>query len=467
MSSSTIQKAGTRVYRTVNPATGELVREIPGWDAEGVEAALARSHAAFLSWRDEPVARKALLFRALADLIDEHTEELSRQVSEEMGKPVAQARMEAGIASSMFRYYADNGEELLADEEVAVPGFARTVTRREPVGVVLGIEPWNGPMYQAMRATAPNLMLGNTVMVKPASICAASTLIFDDLFRRAGFPADVYQTALISSGQAMELIADPRVRAVTLTGSNKAGAEVGAQAGRHVKPVVLELGGSDPFIVLDSADVAAASGMASVCRLALGGQICVSPKRVIVTDKVADEFIAQYTAVFASQNIGDPFDPETTLGPVSSVEAADELQELYQDAVDKGATVLVPGGRMTDRPGAFFAPAVLTDITPEMRLYSEEAFGPIGMIYRVADADEAIAIANDTEFGLGGTVFAQDLDEARRVADALDTGAVGINGYLAAPIEIPFGGTKSSGVGRELGRTGMDAFANIKTYAIA
>jgi succinate-semialdehyde dehydrogenase/glutarate-semialdehyde dehydrogenase len=229
---------------------------------------------------------------------------------------------------------------------------------------------------------------------------------------------------------------------------------------------VLELGGSDAFIVLDSADVARAAGTAAACRLRIGGQVCISPKRIIVTEAVADEVIGQFSATFASYKLGDPFDPETTVGPLSSQTAADLLQEQYQDALDKGATVLVSGGRV-DGPGAFFAPAVITGITPQMRVYLEEAFGPLAMIYRVPDADAAVALANDSNYGLGGTVFGEDLDEARRVAGRLDTGGVGINNYLGAPIEIPFGGTKRSGVGRELGRSGMDQFANIKTYGIA
>jgi succinate-semialdehyde dehydrogenase/glutarate-semialdehyde dehydrogenase len=462
----TLTDPATRVYRTLNPATGELVREYPPLDDSEAQALLARAHAAYLSWRDTPVPERVRLFFRFAELADANTAELARLTTLEMGKPLNQSVAEAGMVSAMFRYYAENGEALLADEETQIPGFTRAITRRESVGVVLGIEPWNGPLYQAMRATAPNLMLGNTVLLKPSEISAGSTLFFDHLFTEAGFPADVYQTALVSTMQVSAYIADPRVRGITLTGSDRAGSAVGEQAGRNIKPVILELGGSDAFIVLDSADVAKAAGTAAACRLIIGGQVCISPKRLILTDAVADEFIAQFTETFANQKLGDPFDPETTLGPLSSQSAADLLQEQYQDAVDKGATVLVPGGRV-DGPGAFFAPAVLTDITPEMRVYAEEAFGPLAMIYRVPDADTAVALANSSKYGLGGTVFGEDLDEARRVAGQLDTGGVGINNFLGAPIEIPFGGTKSSGVGRELGRSGMDQFANIKTYGLA
>ncbi|MEC5317804.1 aldehyde dehydrogenase family protein [Brenneria populi subsp. brevivirga] len=454
----------TDVYRTFNPAKGELLRHYPTLSDEQARDLLAQSHEAYLAWRSVPLTRRVALFREIADRLGANQERIAEQIALEMGKPLAQAKPEVSLSASIFRYYADHAEELLADTETQVGGFSRVYTRREAIGVVVGIEPWNAPLYQAVRVAAPNLMLGNTVLLKPAEISVGSTLILEELFAAAGFPPAVFQVALVSREQVSQYIADPRVRAVTLTGSNRAGSSIGEQAGRHIKPVVLELGGSDPFIVLDSADVAAAAGTAAVCRLALGGQICVSPKRVIVTEKIAAAFIQAYSEVFAKQKIGDPFAPDTTLGPLSSPEAADALQAQYQDAIDKGATVLVEGGRVPG-PGAYFRPAVLTDLTPSMRLYYEEAFGPVGLIYRVADADAAVALANDSRYGLGGTVFGQDLTEATRVAEALDTGMVGINQYLGAPIEIPFGGTKASGIGRELGRNGMDAFANIKTYA--
>jgi succinate-semialdehyde dehydrogenase/glutarate-semialdehyde dehydrogenase len=463
----TLADPASKAYKTVNPATGEVVREFATLNDDEAQAMLSRAHAAYLNWRKTPVAERARLFALFADLVKRNAGELARLTTLEMGKPLAQSMGEAvGLVPAMFRYYAARGEELLADEEVQIPGFTRAITRREPVGVVLGIEPWNGPLYQAMRATAPNLMLGNTVLLKPSEVSAGSTVFFDHLFAEAGFPADVYQTALVSTAQVSAYIADPRVRGITLTGSDRAGSAVGEQAGRNIKPVVLELGGSDAFIVLDSADVPKAAGTAVACRLMVGGQVCISPKRIIVTEAVADTFITRFTESFGNHKLGDPFDPETTVGPLASEIAADLLQEQYQDALDKGATVLVPGGRV-EGPGAFFRPAAITGITPDMRVYSEEAFGPLAMIYRVPDADAAVALANSSKYGLGGTVFSEDLDEARRVAGQLDTGGVGINKFLGAPIQIPFGGTKRSGVGRELGRSGMDQFANIKTYGIA
>lgn len=453
-----------RTYRTQNPATGELLREYAVVDDEELETKLARAHAAYLTWREVPTGDKVALFLKVADLIEAKLPELAHQATLEMGKVLPHSLMEGAGAVEMFRYYAKYGEELLADEPIDVPNFSKVILRRESVGVVLGIEPWNAPLYQAMRATAPNLMLGNTVMVKPAEICAGSTLMYDEIFLEAGFPEGCYQTLLASRDQCSTLIADDRVRAVTLTGSDRAGSAIGAQAGGHIKPVVLELGGSDAFIVLDSADIDVAAGTAAMCRLVLGGQACALPKRVIVTDGVADEFTEKYVAAFTAQVLGDPFDEASTIGPMSSQAAADLLQEQMDDAIAKGATALLEGGKV-DGPGSYFKPAVITDVTPEMRVFTEEPFGPLGMIFRVSDADAAVTLANSSPYGLGGAVFGEQ-EEALRVAGRLDTGGVGINAFLGSPTEVPFGGTKRSGVGRELGRSGMDQFANMKTYAI-
>lgn len=459
------ETAQAKAYRTVNPATGEVVEEFAALDDSQAEALLARAHAAFQVWSVTPIAERVEIFRRMRDLIMKNADEIGHMISVEMGKPVAQGVQEVQGGAMMFGYYADHGPELLKETPVEVSYFSRTFTRKEPIGVVLGIEPWNAPAYQAMRATAPNLMLGNTVLLKPAESTARSTLRFDALFDEAGFPPGVYQTSLLTTDKVSELIADPRVRAVTLTGSDRAGSIVGKQATAAIKPVVLELGGSDAFIVLDDADIATAAAVISTCRLIIGGQTCGSPKRLIVTDGAYDEFVEQFVAAFTNQVVGDPLDPATTVGPVSSVAAAETLQAQLDDAVDKGATVLVAGGRV-DGPGAFFTPAVISDITPEMRAYSEEVFGPIAMIYRVKDADAAVELANSSKYGLTGGVFSQDVDKALAVAGRLDTGGVGINCFIGAPLETPFGGTKASGVGRELGTTGMDAFANLKTYAI-
>ncbi len=456
---------GARPYVSRNPATGAVLQEwSPLPDADAI-AALEQAHAGFLEWRRVPIESRVQIFDRIADLINERSRELAHQVTTEMGKPVAHSYSEVARVASIFRYYARHAAELLADEEVELPNFTSGVIRREPIGVVLGIEPWNGPLYQAARAAAPNLMLGNSVLLKPSEITPNSTMMLDAIFRDAGLPDNVYRTTLLSVDQVSLLIADPRVRAVTLTGSDRAGSAVAAQAGQQIKPVVLELGGSDPFVVLDSANPIEAARTAVAARLWVCGQVCVSPKRVIVTEGIAGEFIAEYAAQFRAQVVGDPFDPATTVGPLASREAVDLLEDQLQDAVRLGATVLVEGGRMPG-PGSYFSPAVITDVTPEMRLYSEEAFGPLGIVFRVPDPDAAVSLANDSVYGLGGTVMGEP-GEAEAVAAELDTGSVGINAWLGAPIEVPFGGTKASGFGRELGRTGMDQFANLKVYGRA
>jgi succinate-semialdehyde dehydrogenase / glutarate-semialdehyde dehydrogenase len=372
---STNTEVSLSTYRTLNPATGELLHTWPVLDDTAVEALIDRAYQAFLTWRHVPISERVRLFSKMAELLEKNADALGRQTSLEMGGPLPQTVAQAKGAAEMFSYYAEHGPELLADEEIAVPGLSRAIVSREPVGVILGVEPWNAPVYQSMRAAAPNLMLGNTVIVKPAEITPGSTLMLDDLFLEAGFPAGAYQTGLLNFAQVSTLIADPRVRGVTLTGSDRAGSAVGEQASRHIKPVVLELGGSDAFVVLDSANIELAAQVGATCRLIIGGQACALPKRVIVTEAVADEFIEKFLPLFSGQVIGDPFDPTTTLGPMSSARAADLLQEQLQDAIDKGATVLVEGGSM-DGPGAYFRPAVVTGITPDMRLYHEEAFGP-------------------------------------------------------------------------------------------
>jgi succinate-semialdehyde dehydrogenase / glutarate-semialdehyde dehydrogenase len=453
----------SRPYRTVNPTTGVLVKEWAFCTDDDIERALRRGHEAYVDWSSRSIEARAAAIHAVADLLEERRDLLARAITADMGKALVYSINEVNNAVGMLRYYADQGPDLLADEVVAVPGLRRAVIRREPVGIALAIEPWNAPVSQGIRAAAPNLMLGNTVLFKPAESCAASTSLLDDLFVAAGFPAGAFQTILATTEQVSTVIADPRVRAVTLTGSDRAGSAVGEQAGRHIKPVVLELGGSDAFVVLDSADVAKAARTAAACRIIIGGQACALPKRLIVTRAVAEEFTRAFAEAFGSQRIGDPLDPDVTLGPMSSEAAARLLQEQYDDAVAKGATVVLAGGRM-DGPGFFFAPAVLSGITPDMRVYREEAFGPLALVFEVDDAEAAVRVANDSAFGLGGCVFAEDLDEAEQVARRLDTGGVGINTFLGSPVEIPFGGTKSSGVGRLLGRSGMDQFANIKTY---
>jgi succinate-semialdehyde dehydrogenase/glutarate-semialdehyde dehydrogenase len=457
---------GKNTYYSADPLTGKVQREYPELTAGDCERLLAGAHGAFNIWRAESTAARAAACARLADLVLRDKDLLARAATADVGKPLADSLAEVDVIANVLRYYADRGVAMLAETQLNVAGYSEVVVRREATGVTLGIEPWNVPYYQAIRTAAPNLMLGNAVLIKPAEQCAASTLMLDPLVVEAGFPEHVFQTALLSHDQVAQVIADPRVRAVGFTGSEKTGALIGALASRHIKPVTLELGGSDAFVVLDSADVAKAAAVAASCRLMIGGQVCTSPKRMIVTDKVADEFTGRLVGTFTRQVVGDPFDPGTTVGPLSSATVATRVQEQLQDAIDKGATVLVQGGQ-TEPGSAWFRPAALTDISPDMRVFTEEVFGPVAMVYRVPDMTAALELANSTRYGLGGTIFAQDLDEARAAAAGLDTGMIGINSYLGGPPEIPFGGTKASGIGRELGPDGMDAFANVKTYAFA
>lgn len=453
-------------FQTRNPFTNEVTQEFSTLDAPAAEALLSRAHESFLLWRQTSPIERVKLYSTFGEVLGEHKDQLARLITSEMGKPLGQAYAEIDLIAEIMHYYQAHGQSMLAADSLQVPGFSEVRVSREPIGVVLGIEPWNAPMYQAIRTAAPNLMLGNTVIIKPAEQCAGSTLLLEKIFRDTGFPDYVFQTGLLGHDHIAQYIADHRVRAVGFTGSDRTGRRIGEMAGQAVKPVVLELGGSDAFLVLDSADAVKAAATASSIRLFIGGQVCTSPKRMIVTDKVADEFIAEVSKAFQQQVIGDPLDPATTVGPLCSAAAADAVQAQLQDAIDKGATVIVNGGQL--EPGsALFRPAVITDITPSMRVYSEEVFGPIASVFRVPDAAAAIELANDTDYGLAATVFAEDLAEAKATAQQLETGMVGINAFLGGPVEIPFGGTKSSGVGRELGPQGMDAFANIKTYGQA
>lgn len=456
--------SSVRTYKVTNPATGLEVRDLGVLSPEELEAKIALAHETYLEWQFVELDEKKRLFGKLIELLKRDTDVIARQMTEEMGKPFAQSQGEMGMAIDIFQYMIDNADEMLAEEKVEVPGFSRGVVRKEAQGVTLGVEPWNGPVYQSMRVAAPNLLLGNTAIVKPARITGASTMMLDPLFIEAGFPEGAYQTILADSGAIEGVINDDRIACVAMTGSDAVGSIIGSQASKAIKPVVLELGGADPFVVLESADPVAAATHGAVCRLGIGGQVCASPKRAIVAESIADKFIETYVGVMSNQNIGDGMNPDTTLGPLSSQQTVDDLQALYDDAVGKGATVLLAGGKI-DRPGFYFSPAVLTGITPEMRLYREEPFGPLTVIITVADRDAAIEAANNTPYGLSATVFG-DVEEAEYVARRINAGGVGINAWGGAPVQVPFGGTKKSGVGTELGSSAVDVFANHKYYLV-
>ncbi|MBS2937970.1 NAD-dependent succinate-semialdehyde dehydrogenase [Nocardioides sp. J2M5] len=448
-------------YVSTDPATGVVVKEFDSATDAEVDSAVEAAHTAYGAWRRADVAERTGLLQRIADTYRERSEELAALMTTEMGKPVAQARGEVALAASIFEYYAAKGPEFLEEEQLDIAGQGSAVVRTEAIGALVGVMPWNYPHYQVARFVAPNLLLGNTILLKHASNCPQQALAIADLVEAAGAPAGVYQNVFATNDQVARMIAHPFVQGVSLTGSERAGQAVGSVAGAHMKKCVLELGGSDPFIVLADADPAAAAREAATGRFANAGQACTSSKRIIVEDAVWDSFLEEFLRQAASWQLGDPARDETKLGPMSSVAGRADLEGQVQDAVAKGATVHL-GGSAPDGPGAYYPATVLSGVDTTMRAYQEELFGPVAVLYRVRSAEEAVAVANDSPFGLGAAVFGGDEDHARQVADQLDVGMVGINTTIKSAPDLPFGGVKASGVGRELGRFGLDEFANKK-----
>ncbi|MDQ2850930.1 NAD-dependent succinate-semialdehyde dehydrogenase [Dermatophilaceae bacterium Sec6.4] len=444
-------------YRTENPASGKVLATFEELDDAGVQAALNAAHTGFASWRRTDAADRAAALSRTADLYEQRSDELASAIATEMGKPVKEAAGEVALAASIYRYYAEQGRKGLEQDTLD----ERSVVLKEPVGVLIGIMPWNFPYYQVARFAAPNLLLGNTILLKHAPICAASALLMEQILHEAGVPADAYQNIFASNEQIADLLTDPRVQGISLTGSERAGSAVAETAGRNLKKVVLELGGSDPMIVLDSADMARTTKVAARARLSNCGQACNSPKRMFVMADLYDEFVDGLTQQFAGTRVGDPFEDGVLVGPMSSSEALDRLEEQVKDAIDKGATVRTGGGRL-DRDGYFMEPTVLTDVTPQMRAFTEELFGPVAVVYKVDSADEAVEAANASQFGLSGSVWTSDVDKGRAVAQRLDVGMAFVNEHGTTAPDLPFGGVKRSGYGRELASYGMDEFVNKK-----
>jgi succinate-semialdehyde dehydrogenase / glutarate-semialdehyde dehydrogenase len=449
------------LYQVVNPATGETENEYDTATDAQIEQAIADAAQAFRSWRTTSKPDRAAIISRVAQLHLDRKEELAALITREMGKTTADAIGEVEFSASIYQYYADNAVELLKDEPLPSDTGGTAIVRRSPIGPLLGIMPWNFPYYQVARFAGPNLMIGNTILLKHAPQCPESALAVEKIFQDAGLPSGAYVNIFATNDQAATIIADPRVAGVSVTGSERAGTAVAELAGANLKKVVLELGGSDPFIVIDADDIAEVAKTAVAARMENAGQSCNASKRMIVTDAVYDEFVKEFTAGMAAQVTGDPTDPATTYGPLSSEAAAKALIEQIDDAVAKGATVHT-GGHRIDRPGAFVEATVLSGVTEGMRAFREELFGPAAVVYRVADVEEAIAVANDTPFGLGGAVFAKDEQLALDIADRIDAGMVWINEAEGGGPELPFGGTKRSGVGRELGPLGIDEFVNKK-----
>ncbi|MGH2861893.1 MAG: NAD-dependent succinate-semialdehyde dehydrogenase [Solirubrobacteraceae bacterium] len=452
-------------FAVVNPATGETIKEYPTISDAELRDAIAGAYRAEQEWiPSTTTAERAALIRRVGELHSERREQLAEIIVREMGKPVEQALGEVDFCQGIYGYYADNAEHLLADEPITLlDGEGSAIIRRSPYGVLLGIMPWNFPYYQVARFAGPNLVIGNTILLKHAPQCPESALAIEQMYRDAGFPEGAYTNIFAVPEQIESVIADPRVRGVSLTGSERAGAAVAQLAGKHLKKVVLELGGSDPFILLSTDDLDATVGAAVAARLDNTGQSCNAAKRFIVIDGLYDAFLEKFTRAMTAVSPGDPASAESAIGPLSSSIASERLDQQVKAAIAQGAKVAAGGG---ERDGNFYPPTVLTDITPENEAYREELFGPVAQVYRVSSEDEAVRIANDTRFGLGSYLFTTDAEQAERVANRIEAGMVYVNLVGADGAELPFGGVKSSGFGRELGRYGADEFVNKKLIRI-
>ncbi|MDN5818817.1 MAG: NAD-dependent succinate-semialdehyde dehydrogenase [Yaniella sp.] len=454
-------------YKVTNPATGQVEKEFPEHTDDQLTQAIDQAGETFATWSMTSPDERATLLNTVADIYERRTDELAEIIGREMGKPVKQARGELGIVVDIYRYYAKNGPTYLENEPVEDTKSGSAYVQNEPYGVLLGIMPWNFPYYQVARFAAPNLMIGNTVLLKHAQICPESAQAMEDIFQEAGFPIGAYTNIYASNEQVADIIIpNPQVQGVSLTGSDRAGSAVAAKAGEYVKKVVLELGGNDPFLVLDRDILPKAVKSALIGRMGNAGQACNAAKRIIVLEDIYDEFVEQLSEAVNKLELADPADEDTFIGPMSSASAADGLHEQVQDAITQGATVHA-GGDFDSRGGAWYQPTMLTGITKDMRAYSEELFGPVAMVYKVKDEDEAVKLANDTPYGLSASVMASDADRARRVGGQIQTGMVFINEPAKTSAELPFGGVKQSGVGRELGRYGMDEFVNKRLIKFA
>lgn len=452
------------MYSVTDPATGVLVEEVPNSSAEEVRAAIGRVDGAYAGWRRRSVGERAGIVARAADLFAERADELAAVMTLEMGKRVNEGLGEVGIVVDIFRYYAEHGPALLADEPVPIAGGQAVITKG-PIGPLLGIMPWNFPCYQVARFVAPNLVLGNTILLKHASICPRSARAIEEILHAAGVPEDVYVNTFASSRQIPGILADPRIAGVSLTGSEQAGISVAAEAGKNLKKTVLELGGSDPLIILDTADMDETVNATATARMRNCGQSCNAPKRMIVLADLYDEYVDRLTKRVAEYYVpGDPADPATKLPPLASSAAADEVAAQVAKAVGQGATLRAGGQRIT--PGAYLEATVLTDVTPDMDAYYEEIFGPVVIVFKAADEDDAVRLANDTPFGLGASVWGTDPARNRRVADRIDAGMVYLNRAGGSQADLPFGGIKRSGLGRELGPAGIEEFMNRKSIRL-
>jgi succinate-semialdehyde dehydrogenase/glutarate-semialdehyde dehydrogenase len=449
---------------TVNPATGQLIKSFEPLSDSQIEVKLQKAADTFSEYRKVPFAERARMMLKAGAILESEKENYARIMTTEMGKTFRSAVDEAAKCAWVCRYYAENAERFLADEVVETSA-SRSYIRYQPLGVVLAVMPWNFPFWQVLRFAAPALMAGNVGLLKHASIVPQSALMIEEVFRKAGFPEGAFQTLLIGSQKVERILDDPRVAAATLTGSEGAGVQVGMAAAKRIKKVVLELGGSDPFIVMPSANLEVAVTTAVKARIFNNGQSCIAAKRFIVAEKIADEFEGKFASKMEALKVGDPFDEKTELGPLATADGVTDLDRDVQKTIKAGARVLT-GGKPLDRPGNYYAPTVLTNIPKESPAYREELFGPVASVFRARDLDHAIQIANDSRFGLGASAWTNDKTERERFINDLESGMVFINRMVASDPRIPFGGVKWSGHGRELGAHGIREFTNIKTVWI-
>jgi len=446
---------------TINPATGQLIKSFEPLTSAQIEIKLQKAIDTFATYRHIPFAQRATWMLKAAAILETEKEAFAKVMTTEMGKTLRSAVDEAAKCAWVCRYYAENAERFLADEPVET-GAKKSFIRYQPLGPVLAVMPWNFPFWQVLRFAAPALMAGNVGLLKHASIVPQSALLIEEIFLRAGFPDGAFQTLLVGSREVDKILGDPRVMAATLTGSEQAGIEVGIGAAKRIKKVVLELGGSDPFIIMPSANLETATSTAVKARIFNNGQSCIAAKRFIVAESIADKFESLFAQKMAALRVGDPFDESTELGPLSTPDGVTDLVRDVQKSVEMGAKILT-GGKPLQRPGYFFAPTVLVNIPKESPAYKEEMFGPVASVFRARDIADAIRIANDSRFGLGASAWTNDPGEQQKFIDGLDSGMVFINRMVASDPRIPFGGVKWSGHGRELGAVGIREFTNMKT----
>ncbi len=451
--------------KTVNPATNELVKSFEEMTEQAIESAISGADKAYQDWKKTSYEERANLLHKVASLMRKEKDTLAKLITLEMGKLLKESEGEIDLSADIVDYYADNGAKFLADQTLKTE-FGEAIVRHSPIGVLLGVQPWNFPFYQVVRFAAPNIMIGNVVLIKHASNVPQCGIAIEKLFKEAGAPDGVYTNLLIPGNKVNVLLSDERIKGASLTGSETAGASLAEAAGKNLKKSVLELGGSDAFIVLEDADMDKTVEWAVVGRMNNTGQCCVASKRFIVVEAVADEFLKKFKEKLSALKVGDPMDKDTQLGPLSSEEAAVHLDDQVKRSVAAGAKILL-GGKRINRKGAYMEATILTDITPNVAAYYEELFGPVASFYRVKDEAAAIKLANDSPYGLGGSVFTNDIERGKKVADQIDTGMVFINHPTWTKEDLPFGGTKRSGYGRELAELGIQEFVNKKLIRVS